>query len=434
MTTKRGVLLLGLLLALSVAVRIAALGVEGHNGDVRVTSGWAERMAEVGPWRFYEGSGSIYPALLYPLWAIGTDLDGDALAVAIKGLSIPFDLALGIGLWALMRGRTGEIAALGVAALYLLNPATILAGPVWGQVDSAGTLPYLAALVALAARQYGLAGGLAVLATMIKPQFGLAVLPVLAVAAIQSRSRASWEPMLRSIGGMGIAYVIIAAPLALHPLRYLGLLGDTAVRQPMTSLHAFNPWGLFIGFNVPDAPYVGLGTALLLLGVAGSMLGLRRRPDLAVVLAVGAALVLAFYFLPTRVHERYLFPALAMLAPFALAGRREMIAYVALSLSFAASLLYALHETTPFDLPEPVAAWIVSDAGVWVIGLVLIGSAVAWAWMLIVEHPRLPGRDRVPGSGGIRRRSLVSEHAEAESLRHPVRRDGQAHGGVDRGS
>ena len=390
MTSKRGLVLLVVLLAVSVVVRMAALQVDGHNGDVRVTAGWAERMAEVGPWRFYEGSGSIYPALLYPLWAIGSDLDGDALLLAIKGLSIPFDIALGIALYALMRRRSGEGTALGVAALYLLNPATILAGPVWGQVDSAGTLPYLAALAALAARQFGLAGGLAVLATMVKPQFGLVILPVLIVAAMRARTLASWQPIIGATLGMAGTYVVLAAPLALHPIRYLGLLGDTAARQPMTSLNAFNPWGLFVGFELPDAPYAGVGMLLLLLGVAGSLLGLRRRPDLAVVLGVGAALVLAFYFLPTRVHERYLVPALALLAPFALAGWRELLSYLALSAGFAASLLYALHETTPFNLPEPWAAWVTSDAGVWAIGLVLIGSGIAWAWLLIVRRPRLP--------------------------------------------
>lgn len=394
MTTKRAVLLLGLLIAVSVGVRVAALGVDGHSGDVRVIAGWAERMAEVGPWRFYDGSGSIYPALLYPLWALGTDLDGEALALAIKGFSIPFDIALGIGLWGLMRRRTGEGAALAIAGLYLLNPATILAGPVWGQADSVGTLAYFAALVALAARQSGVAGALAVLATMVKPQFGLVVLPVLAVAILRSRTLRTWEPMTRTAAGMAMAYAVIAAPLALHPIRYLGLLGNTAGQQPMTSLHAFNPWGLLVGFSIPDEPYVRIGTALLLLGLAGSLLGLRRRPDLAVTLGVGAALVLAFYFLPTRIHERYLFPALALLAPFALAGWRETAAYVALSLSFAASLLYGLHDTTAFDLPEPWATWIMSDAGVWAIGLVLIGSGMAWAWLLIVRHPRLPARAR----------------------------------------
>ena len=390
MTSKRGLLPLVLLLAVSVLLRLWALQIDGHNGDVRVTAAWAERMAEVGPLRFYEGSGSIYPALLYPLWALGSALDGEALLLAVEGLSIPFDIAMGIALYALMRRRSGEPTAVGVAALYLLNPGTILAGPGWGQLDSAGTLPYLAALMALAAGRFGLAGGLAVLATLVKPQFGLVVLPVLVVAGMRARAQASWQPMVRAVAGMAGTYLVLAAPLLLHPIRYLGMLGETAVRQPMTSLNAFNPWGLLVGFELPDGPYVAIGTLLLVLGVAGSLAGLRRRPDLAVVLAVGAALVLAFYFLPTRVHERYLFPALALLAPFALAGWRELASYVALSLGFAASLLYALHETTPFTLPEPWAAWLTGDAGVWTIGLVLIGSGIAWAWLLVVRRPRLP--------------------------------------------
>ena len=41
---------------------------------------------------------------------------------------------------------------------------------------------------------------------------------------------------------------------------------------------------------------------------------------------------------------------------------------------------------------DPWAGWIQSDAGVWVIGVVLIASAVAWAWMLVVRRPRLPRR------------------------------------------
>jgi dolichyl-phosphate-mannose-protein mannosyltransferase len=388
--TRAAIGLLVLLLLASVVVRVLALEVEGHNGDVRVTSGWAVRMAEVGPLRFYDGSGSIYPALLYPLWAIGTDFEGDALATIVKGLSIPFDVALGVVLYVILARRGRPWAGLGAAALYLLNPATVLGGPVWGQVDSAGTLAYLGAIVAIAAGWHMSGGALAVLATLIKPQFGLVLLPVLAVALVHARDRRDWAPVTRTVVGCVAAYVVIAAPLLLHPIRYLGLFGDTASRQPFTSLHAFNPWGLLVGFSVPDDPWVGLGTFLLFLGVVGSMLGLRRRPELAVVLGVGAMLVIAFYFLPTRVHERYLFPVLALLAPFAVVGWRELAAYAAISLGFAASLLYALHETTPFDLPSPWDAWIVSSAGAWAIGGVLMASAVAWAWLLLVRRPRLP--------------------------------------------
>ena len=272
MTTNRAAVgQLVLLLIAAVALRLLVLDWEGHNGDVRVTAGWAERMAEVGPLRFYEGSGSIYPALLYPLWGIGALLDGEALNLAIKGLSIPFDVGIGILLFWSVRWRTGNDLALLIAGLYLLNPAVILAGPVWGQVDSAGTLPFLGSMVALAARRHGWAGALAVVATLVKPQFGLAVLPVLVVAALRARRFRTLHPMTDALIGMVLAGLAVTVPVALSPLHYLGLLGDTAVRQPETSLHAFNPWGLFVGFGIPDDPYVLIGSVLL---AAGS----RRRP------------------------------------------------------------------------------------------------------------------------------------------------------------
>ena len=395
MTTNRaaaGQLLL--LLLASVALRLLVLDWEGHNGDVRVTAGWAERMAEVGPLRFYEGSASIYPALLYPLWGLGALLDGEALNLAIKGLSIPFDAGIGALLFWSMRRRMGNDLALLVAGLYLLNPAVILAGPVWGQVDSAGTLALLGSLVALAWRRHGMAGALAVVATLVKPQFGLAVLPVLVLAALRARRFRTIRPLTDALTGMVIAGLVVMASVALNPLRYLGLLSETATRQPETSLNAFNPWGLLVGFDVPDEPYVLTGTLLLLVGLVGSLWGLRRRPDLAVVLGVAALLALCFYFLPTRVHERYLFPAVAVLAPFAPAGRAQLVAFLALSGGFSVALLYALHETTPFDLPEPWAAWITSSDGVWFTGVVLIGSAIWWAWLLGVRRPRLPRRAR----------------------------------------
>jgi hypothetical protein len=386
----------GCLLLIALVVRLGALGFEGHNGDVSVMARWAERMAEVGPWRFYDADGSIYPALLYPLWALATDLDGEALALAIKGLSIPFDLAIGIVLYAFVRGRSTELAGLAAASLYLFNPAVILAGPVWGQVDSAGTLAFLGALLASAGRRDGVAGALAMLAIFFKPQFGLVALPVVAVAAIRSYRARDLGTVARAFGGMALTWLVVGGPLALHPLRYAGLVSDTAQQQPFTSLHAFNPWGLLTGFSVPDDPYVAIGTALLLAGIVGTMLNLRRGQDAATLLAVGAMLVIAFYFLPTRVHERYLFPAMALLVPFAVATGGQLVAYIALTAGFTASLLYALHETTPFDLPDAVAAVLVTPTGVWAIGLTMTGAALAWTWLLLVRRPRLPEAPAVP--------------------------------------
>ncbi len=121
---------------------------------------------------------------------------------------------------------------------------------------------------------------------------------------------------------------------------------------------------------------MAIGGALLVAGILGSLLPLRRGSDLATLLAVGLFLAFAFYFLPTRVHERYLFPALALAAPFAAVDRSSLAAYIAMSVGFGASLLRVLVETTSFRTYAELDALLTSDIMVWVIALTLFGSAL----------------------------------------------------------
>jgi dolichyl-phosphate-mannose-protein mannosyltransferase len=381
-----GTLALAIMLVVAVAIRLVALQVPGHSGDVRVIVGWTERIVEHGSIAFYEGSGSIYPALLYLLWPLGLALHGDALSTAIKALSIPFDVGIGIVLFALVARRGGQRVGLAASALYLFNPGAIIAGPIWGQVDAAGTLAFLGAMVATAGRRHAFGGALAVLATLLKPQFGLAVLAVGGAAAVRSWRGRSAGPLVWTVVGGGWMYGIIAGPLALSPGRYLGLLGAAAERQPMTSLHAFNPWAVIGGFDVPDDPYVGIGAALLLGGLVVSLLPLRRRTDLATMLGVGGMLAMSLYFLPTRVHERYLFPALALLAPFAATELRLRIPFVVLSLAYGVTLLYALDATTRFELPAPIASVLAQTPTVWLLTVVLMASAFVFYVVFLTDR------------------------------------------------
>lgn len=386
-TTERRELIwlaiLAVVLAAAVGARLVALGLDGHSGDVLVIHRWAERMAEVGPWGFYEGWISVYPVLLYAYWPMGLLLDGEALDLAIKGSSIPFDLAIGVVLWLVVRRWAGPAAAVGSAALYLLNPAVLIAGPMWGQIDAAGTLVLLLALLALAASRWAGSGALAVLAGMTKPQFGLVVLPVAVVAFRRWRSSGGIRPVLRAALGGLVAYALVAAPLLLDPIRYADQLWENASNRPFVSLFALNPWGLFVGFEVPDGGLATVGVVLLLIGLGAATIPLWRRQDLPTLLAVGALIVFAFYFLPTRSHERYLFPAMALLAPFAAVSLRSLLAYLVLSLAFAASLLHALSYASPRAIAEPLRELMLTDAAPWVIGLPLIAAACAHVWLLI---------------------------------------------------
>ena len=378
-----GLVALGLVLVAGVVVRLVALGLDGHSGDVLIIHRWAERMAEVGPWGFYPGWISVYPALLYAYWPMGLLLDGDALDLAIKGSSIPFDLAIGLLLWLVVRRWAGPLAAVGAAALYLLNPAVLIAGPMWGQIDAAGTLVFMLTLVALAAGRWAGSGALAVLAGMTKPQFGLVVLPVAVAAFRRWREGGGIRPLVRAALGGLVMYAVIATPLLLDPLRYADQLWENASNRPFVSLFALNPWGLLVGFEVPDGGLATVGAVLLVLGLAASMIPLWRRQDLPTLLAVGALVAFAFYFLPTRSHERYLFPAMALLAPFAAVSLRSLLAYLVLSAAFAASLLHALAYASPGSLDPGLGELLRTDAAPWLIGVPLIGAAFAHVWLLV---------------------------------------------------
>jgi hypothetical protein len=217
---------------------------------------------------------------------------------------------------------------------------------------------------------------------MAKPQFGLVIIPVVFVAFRLWRSPAGIRPLARTAMGMLAAYVIVAAPLLLDPVRYADQLWQNAGNRAFVSLFAFNPWGLLVGFEVPDGGLAVAGATLLVIGLLAATIPLWHRQDLGALLVAGSLIVFAFYFLPTRAHERYLFPAMALLAPFAVISLRSLPAYLVLSAAFAASLLYALTHINAAAVPEALRDGLRAPPSVWVIGLMLIGAACVEVWLL----------------------------------------------------
>ena len=122
---------------------------------------------------------------------------------------------------------------------------------------------------------------------------------------------------------------------------------------------------------------------------------------------MGACLAVAVYFLPTRAHERYLFPAVAVLAPLAVMGATRLVAYLVLSVAFALALVYALALITPFPLPEPMREVVLAAPSVWVIGITLMGSALVWVvlftrgeWRRALQASAAPRPGRRPAGRG----------------------------------
>jgi hypothetical protein len=367
-----------ILLVVSAILRLGGLFSPGHGGDITAFMQWAEGTARWGLGGYYAHAGDAnYPPMLYLLWPLGVALDGPELAFVIRTMSVPFDLVLGWLLYDVVARTTGrERDGLLASAFYLLNPAVLIVGPIWGQVDGMGALPMVASIVAVARGRPFVAGALAVVAGLVKPQFGIAAFTLVGLGLFWLRAPADRRRFaLLGVGAIA-AFVVVLVPLGLGPVSYVGIMGDTFSRYPYISQFGFNPWGMVFGFGDRDDQWVQLGTALGIAGIAGSLWLLRRRRDLVGLLGVSVLVGLSIYFLPTRVHERYLFGAIAFLAPLAVLEQRVRWPFFALSLVFFGTLVYVL-VTSPYRiLPGPkipefpdwqisIIAGIVTAVGVW---------------------------------------------------------------------
>lgn len=367
-----------ILLVVSAILRIAGLWSPGHGGDITAFMQWAEGTARWGLGGYYANGGDAnYPPMLYLLWPLGVALDGPELAFAIRTLSVPFDLALGWLVYDVVARATGrDRDGLLAAAFYLLNPAVLIVGPIWGQVDGMGALPMVGAIVAVVRGRPFLAGALAVVAGLVKPQFGIAAFTLLGLALFWLRAPEDRRRFaLLGLGAIA-AFALVLLPLGLGPFGYLEILGDTFTRYPYISQYGFNPWGMVFGFGHRDDEWFRVGTALGIAGIASSLWLLRRRRDLVGLLGVSVLVGIAIYFLPTRVHERYLFGAVAFLAPLAVLERRLRWPFIALSLAFFGTLVYVL-VTSPYRiLPGPK----IPEFPDWAISIMCAIVTVAGAW------------------------------------------------------
>jgi Gpi18-like mannosyltransferase len=419
---RRAHLAIAGLIAFGFALRLLALRSPGFPSDVGTFQAWAEHMVEVGPGAFYAPDyfSDYPPAYLYVLWVLGALFDGELLRLAVKATSIPADVAIAVMAARLVWRHAGRGNAIVAAGLWSLSPAAIFAGPFWGQIDAIGSLVLLAALVSAGRDRWATAGALAALAAMVKPQFGIGAIVIGAAAVIELIQTRRWEPLGRvALAGL-VTALALAAPFKAGPAQLIDLVKKASETYQYTSLYAFNLWSIIGDFWKPDEAFVVWGALLLVAGLAGSCSMLWRRRDTAALLAAGGLAACAFYFLPTRAHERYLFPAFVLLLPLAAMRARLLLPYVGLSLGFALTLYFAFTRYAQNDLKSPswLEVTLFSRNGQILIALFMLGTAGLIAWRLVRGEARLEpslafalprppapaepaGRGRLPAALGI---------------------------------
>jgi Gpi18-like mannosyltransferase/4-amino-4-deoxy-L-arabinose transferase-like glycosyltransferase len=326
----------------------------GFGPDVGSYEAWALQISNLGPAHTYQkGYFLDYPpGYLYALWVAGivaqmVHASGDFLRVIVESPAIVADFFLAIIVWAFVRRTREPRIALISMLLVALNPAMLFDTVVWGQSDSVLTFTMWLSVLALLAEQYDLCWAMAAIAVLVKPQ-GLMLLPVLA-----------WWTMLKTpvqrwvrCGVIGIAvFAIGIIPFQIgHPWNWiLNLYTSTAAYYHETSVNAFNLIALVGGLRRPDSQtiagisFFALGMSLLapLYGFVAWVLWRERSPRTLIYAAF--ITIFGFFMLAPRMHERYLYPALAFAVPLALESTEMMLVFAALTLTCLFNLAYILH-------------------------------------------------------------------------------------------
>ena len=303
----------------------------------------------------------------------------------IKLPSVLADLAIGWLIYRLVMDLgVSKRRALAGAAVFLFSPISWLDSTVWGQVDAFGVVFLLLGLRELWRDRPERSAILATVAAVIKPQLGILV-PVVAAVLIRRYLFASsgdepsrWQRaggaggfaaglrewgarergpirIVTSVAASLATAVLLSLPFRMSIIDLAVQVARTAGGYPYLTVNAYNPWALLTrngdglaangqwirdasgpspsdaGFAFGPVPAVLVGSALLLAAVLAVGWLVWRRPDRLTILVGLSALAVAFFVLPTRVHERYMFPFFALGAILAAVSGRWRIAYVALS-------------------------------------------------------------------------------------------------------
>lgn len=341
----------------------AAVRFPGFTADVGCFTAWASAAAKDLSNFYTSGMFADYPpAYMYVLWLVGKIAVwgqwSNHLSWLVRIPSILADLATAWMIYRYARKYMSERTALFLAAAYTFNPAVLINAAYWGQVDSFFTLLVVCALLCLHSHRLHGAAVLFALSVLMKPQ-GIVFLPVLLFYLVGKKKAISflWVFLI----AVGTAAIVIL-PFSRDPLWIFRLILGTGEQYPYASLNAFNLFAFFGGNLQNDSQRLGifsyqvwggiLDAGLFVLAAAIYFKGKREGEKK---LWIAALLLNAgFFMLSSRMHERYMFPAVALaLFCFILyQDRRLLRLYIFLSAAVFINTYAVLYKMTAERTPH----------------------------------------------------------------------------------
>ena len=303
----------------------------GFASDTACFASWANMAFEGGIKNFYaSGTFADYPpGFVYVLYLIGAIFS----LFKIPYLSVPCllllklpailcDMATAMLFYRIATKRLSSQQTTLLVALYLLNPAIFLNSSIWGQVDSVFTLTVLLMCWFLTENKMTPAYIVFGIGVLLKPQT-LVFTPVLIYGIIDRviLYDFSWRNFFHNLfSGLTVIFcmILLCMPFGLDLVfaQYTSTLGS----YPYIAVNAFNLWGLF-GLNWVSQEtrllffsFQTWGTIIIVLIVLLSALFFFRAQNReSRYFTTAGFLIISMFLFSVRMHERYLYPALALI-------------------------------------------------------------------------------------------------------------------------
>lgn len=377
--TLGGLLLAGLLL------RLIFLSAPGHETDIGTFEAWTTSLAQYGAKGFYAHTNFVDypPGYMLVLWLVGQiyrlivanagSITSFEFMALVKLPAILADLGIAYLTYLIARRTWSSGKAFLAVAIVAFNPAIWFVSAYWGQADSVAAVFLVWALYLALTQRFEFAWGMLALAVLIKPQ-PLVVWPLLLFWQVR-RQGWTWRLALIPVVTLGVAY-IGSLPFSPsndppHVWQWLYLRYHTGTQvYPYNSANAFNLYSIVRDMWQPDTAiiffmpqwvwgvliFTALTVALTMRQWRMTAPGVDPNVGERTVYMAWFLALLGLFMLTTRMHERYMFSALAVAPLIWNIGRTQRVIVTALSITFIINLLYALQylKTPSADLNPPL--------------------------------------------------------------------------------
>ena len=385
---------------LAFILRVVIAGMyHGHEQDMSCFIAWADMVYNDGFHKFYATMTEGYPpGYIYLLYVIGwlrhvfsIPWDSATSDILTKMPSILTDMGMGFLIYRAASEKFRETGAAFLSAVYLFCPAIFLDSVVWGQTDSVYVVFVAWMFYLIAKKKLIPSYFLFALAILLKPQ-AMMFAPVLIYGIIDHvfLEDFNWKKFGINLGlGLVAILCMVIAVLPYGLQKVISLYTNTVGSFEYASVNAYNFWTL-CGKNWIGQSEVKLGLTyqtwgtifILLIIIATAVVNFRCKKTPAKYSYIGGILIIGVFMFSVRMHERYMYPAMAfLLLAYVMKPRRDVfILYCLAAMHFFYNVAHVLFKYDPsnYDWHSPV-----------LFGISLLGMAVfAFAVYTTVRHYR----------------------------------------------